>query len=73
MSPSVEWIEFVQQRCWDLHNATFNPDVEARIGATEAKRARCTYAAYSKELNRLGFGTDYSAIPQLQYPYEWKS
>lgn len=56
-----DWLNFVRGRLAQLMRPIF---VDGKASAAD----RLAFRFYHEELNRLGFGCDYSQLPQLQLP-----
>lgn len=61
-----DWLNFVRTRTDELSPFVFCERVWIQYPIDTIALARMTYAAYHKELNKLGFGRDESGLPQLQ-------
>jgi hypothetical protein len=67
----MEWLYFVRERCAELMYYAFTPE-RLLLNAGHSKQTiisnRITYKFYSRELNKLGFGSDFQEHPNLQAP-----
>lgn len=60
------WLAFVRSRVEETFPFVFCERVWTQYPVETILLARMTYAAYHKELYKLGFGRDESSLPQLQ-------
>lgn len=64
----TDWETFVRHRKNELHPYVFNPNFISLHDPSTTATNQLAYKFYSRELYRMGYGTDYEQLPQLTLP-----